>query len=396
MRKPTDKDIEKAESYLRKRLEAEISMRTNLERVMKEAAEKVVAISYRYNIVPSQFRFSANKDLQHEVDEVITWLREQIEDYTYTLAVAEHEEEKDAILTYITRESYGKTFAQRNAIYCNRFKYELEAGIAAALIIGAKQKEAVNAIGSSLMTPYNNPHIREAIGKGKATRLLSGGVSYGRGRTNSMTNALLGLTQFAVAEGWAKYQKLTAKASGKKGFYSYRGSSYPCALCDSMRGFHPLSDPMPPYHRRCCCYVVFTDEAEGTNNLPEDVKERRKEIRSLAKDKWVGKQITHPKFKGHTVLTYTNIKEWLSQPHEHFAAKNELILDIQTVFERSKYIGYIPDKHNPDDVKAHLFETVLLGDKSYIIVREFKNGECRLHSISDSMKRKELKKRKLP
>ena len=62
-------------------------------------------------------RQSANRQLQEEVDAIILSLLEIIEDDTYTLAVATHEDNKDAIITCITRESYGKTFTQRAREY---------------------------------------------------------------------------------------------------------------------------------------------------------------------------------------------------------------------------------------------------------------------------------------
>ena len=47
-----------------------------------------------------------------------------------------------------------------------------------------------------------------------------------------------------------------------------------------------------------------------------------------------------------------------------------------------RLFGYGPDKHNPL-AKAHLFETSVAGDKSWIVVIEDKSGR-RIHSISDS------------
>ena len=94
MRVPTDKEIEEAKEYLRQRLDAELSMRTNLQIVMIEAAKQIIDISYRYKISPELFRFSANRQLQEEVDAIILSLLEIIEDYTYTLAVATHEDNK--------------------------------------------------------------------------------------------------------------------------------------------------------------------------------------------------------------------------------------------------------------------------------------------------------------
>lgn len=76
------------------------------------------------------------------------------------------------------------------------------------------------------------------------------------------------------------------------------------------------------------------------------------------------------------------MKEWLNQPHVHYAEKNEMLLRIDETLKNTTSPGYGPDKHNPL-AKAHLFETSISGDKSWIIVIEDKSGR-RIHSISDS------------
>ena len=60
-----------------------------------------------------------------------------------------------------------------------------------------------------------------------------------------------------------------------------------------------------------------------------------------------------------------------------------MLLRIQAVISEARYMGYGTDKHDPD-VKVHLFETLLEGKKSWIIVKEYPNGETNLYSISDS------------
>ncbi len=97
MRQPTSKEIEEAKDYLRQRLNAELSMENNLLAIMYQAAKEIVAVSYKYNIPPSLFSFSYNKELQQEVEAIITNLRELIEDYTETLAVANHTDEEEHI-----------------------------------------------------------------------------------------------------------------------------------------------------------------------------------------------------------------------------------------------------------------------------------------------------------
>lgn len=95
MKQPTSKEIEEAKDYLRQRLNAELSMKNNLLAIMYQAAKEIIAVSYKYNVPTSQFSFSYNKELQEEVETIIANLRELIEDYTETLAVATHTDEKN-------------------------------------------------------------------------------------------------------------------------------------------------------------------------------------------------------------------------------------------------------------------------------------------------------------
>lgn len=257
MRVPTDKEIEEAKEYLRQRLDAELSMRTNLQIVMIEAAKQIIDISYRYKISPELFRFVANRQLQEEVDAIILSLLEIIEDYTYTLAVATHEDNKDAIITYITRESYGKTFTQRAREYVDRFSKEVETAIAAGLLLNLSKDKLLSSIRQSVKTPLLNEHIQRAISKGYSIISRIGvQESFGVGRTVSSWTALSDLTEYAVAEGWMKHWELQAKASGAIGFFVMRGSSYPCNICDDEVGFHVEWDKLPPYHGHCKCFAV--------------------------------------------------------------------------------------------------------------------------------------------
>ena len=253
---PTNKDIEQAKTYIRRRLEAEGSMSFNLEKYMKEAARRIADIAWRYRVPPSLFRFSADRNLEAEVDEVIRWLKAKIEEAAFILATAYGDEEDKDIIAHICAENHGKTFVQRADIYCRRFKYELEGVLAAGLLLGAAKDKVVQSVNAYLRMPYANPMFREAAKMDtSATRLLAGGASYGPGRAVAMFNALDNLTGHAVSGGWMKHW--ADMHEGASGFYSYRGSSYPCTTCDTMVGRHPLSDYRGGWHLRCKCIFVF-------------------------------------------------------------------------------------------------------------------------------------------
>lgn len=248
MRQPSEADIEAAKAYLRQRLDAERSMSYNLSIVMREAAERVVEILYSANIHPTVASYGdLPLRVQWDIDEVVQWLKETIDDYFITLAVADHEENRNTILPFILGENHGMTFDERLTDYVGKYKNELLLLVGAGLLLGIGKSALAKSIGDNLRQPYANPMLKDEIGEG---------ISYGRGRTNSMFTAISNLTTFGIAQGWMKSWYIDGKKDGVIGWYVMRGSSCPCSHCDSMVGFHSDESELPPYHLACKCFAI--------------------------------------------------------------------------------------------------------------------------------------------
>ena len=258
--KYTQKDIEEAKAFIRKRVDAEISMQNHLDEALLWAAKEIIDISYKYKIKASLFKFSANPQLKKEVDAVLANLREMIYEYTESLSIAVDEESRDDIIGFINEESYDHTLKERIGIYTNRYKYELEAFIGAALLFGMGARKLLSTIKSNLNAPYNNELFRRAVvnkSELAATRIKSSGVSYGSGHSNCARTLLNTLTRNAVGSAWMNMYGTWAYNKGAVGFYSFRGSSFPCVHCDSKIGFHPMPEYQGGRHLNCRCYFVF-------------------------------------------------------------------------------------------------------------------------------------------
>ena len=65
MKQPTQKQIQDAKDFIKLRLQAEISMQSHLEELLVQAAKEIIDISFKYDIQPSMFQFSANENLSH-------------------------------------------------------------------------------------------------------------------------------------------------------------------------------------------------------------------------------------------------------------------------------------------------------------------------------------------
>lgn len=124
---------------------------------------------------------------------------------------------------------------------------------------------------------------------------------------------------------------------------------------------------------------------ERIDNMPETLaalKKQRSEIKKKAKS-IAGQVLSHRNFPKAINVSMASVKEWVNQPHKWILEKNELILNIKEVIASAKYLGYGPDEHDPDIV-MHLFEIVIHGEKSWVVVREMIDGYVKLHSVSDS------------
>lgn len=248
MRQPSEADIEAAKAYLRQRLDAERSMTYNLEIVMREAAERVVEILYSANIHPTVASYGdLPLRVQWDIDEVVQWLKETIDDYFQTLAIADHEDNRNTILPFILRKNHGMTFDERLTDYCDKYKGELMLLIGAGLFLNISKSALVKSIGENLKHPYANQLLIDGIDTP---------LTYGRGRTNSMFTAISNLTTFGISQAWMKNQYIDNRKDGAIGWLVQRGSSFPCELCDSMVGFHTDESKLPPYHLSCKCFAV--------------------------------------------------------------------------------------------------------------------------------------------
>lgn len=254
----TAEQLRRATDFLRVRLGLQRLLSRRLERALYRAAKQIAEIAARYSIAPRNFRFSADKQLNEEVDAVIRELIAQLSlDLEQSAVTADDEpEERSRILAVLAAAFMGKTAAQRFAVYARRFKYELEPAIAAALALGYSVEETAQRIRIHLHNPYANSLISYAAKNAFLARRAAG-VSYGSGRYKAARNNLerVGVDTLARARTEAFKQKEEREYHTQE-WYVMRGSSYPCELCDSKVGLHHDSTDLPPYHPNCVCIAI--------------------------------------------------------------------------------------------------------------------------------------------
>lgn len=255
-----------AKTLITLRYENEIKLSDNIRKRLLEVFKALCALGYSGSLTPYDFQFrrlNSRYEVNRIITELVEWLMAQEKKASRRVIEAVEDAYKvkvdiDADDVY-NEDTYGHTTRERARIYANRFKYEAEAWIASALMLGLSQSELANYVAMYAEKPYNNPIFNDAVKtKGfSATRLVSGGISYGVGKSVSAVGSMRRLGRAVLANSFKEAQWRAFMGINAIGFLVYRGSSYPCDICDSMVGFHPMSlDQLPPYHNNCVCYAV--------------------------------------------------------------------------------------------------------------------------------------------
>lgn len=132
--------------------------------------------------------------------------------------------------------------------------------------------------------------------------------------------------------------------------------------------------------------ALKTSYKESKSVYAEQIKKIRKEAKPLTE-----KTFNHPLIEKEITISNKAIKEWINQPHKHYVEKNNAILNIAKIIKEADYVGTLPDKHQPQAI-VHLLETYsIMGEASWLIIREYPSSEAiSLHSITDSEKMKTL------
>ena len=238
MKQPNSSDILEAKEYIRKRLDAELAMEHYLDRQLLKAAREIVSLAYSYNIPPTQFSFDYDMVLSFKVSQIIAKLKTLIEEYDIMLALSTPKMEEETLTEHIFREIDGITYSQRLNTYTNKFKSELESFISAGLIAGLSSSGLTNEIKKTYKHPKQGSIISDKV---------KGFSSYSR---------LLLLARHTIADAWMYADGEWMRKNGAVGYMVYRGSSYPCSVCDMTVGYHPINDYVLPVHPNCMCYAV--------------------------------------------------------------------------------------------------------------------------------------------
>ena len=276
---PTQDDINAAKEYILERSRAEIALASAVDDILKEYAERMIRVCYKYNIDPQNFSFGANDNMRQEIYAILDDLLEELLSLIEEDSVPQNRKNKHygAIISWLaTLGTHNKDLRWTTSYYISRFSKDVEALVAAMKYAGYDVNKAVNRSKSILHTLYTSPEVLAAMKSGKmfnAEGIISGGTKYDPfthkpsvGLSKYGATNLVTMARSTLAKAWMESLFLEKEEDGMTGYYVFRGSTYSCPnICDMQTGwFHPMSSGMVlPMHSNCYCYAVFVKEDIG-------------------------------------------------------------------------------------------------------------------------------------
>lgn len=276
---PTQDDINAAKEYVLERSRAEIALASAVDDILKEYAEQMIRVCYKYNIDPQNFSFGANDSMRQEIYAILDDLLEELLSLIEEDSVPQKKKNKHygALIDWmVTLGTHNKDLRWTTSYYISRFSKDVEALVAAMRYAKYDVNKAVLRALPMLHTLYVSPEVMAAMKSGKpfsADGIRTGGTKYDPfthrptvGLSKYGATNLVTMARSTLAKTWMKSEFMEAEDEGMGGYYVFRGSSYPCShICDLECGwFHPMSMGMVcPLHANCYCFAVFVSSDQG-------------------------------------------------------------------------------------------------------------------------------------
>ena len=212
------------------------------------------------------FTFSKNSSIEKKVDNILDELSGTIylsiskrakKSISQAFEKTDNKFNNSLFAAFMGISIDGKTIADRIDLYISNFKTEIETYIAIGLANGYSANKIYNLWLSNKKKPYDYLLIRQNIGK-FAAKGLNKDLNIGRGYTAS---SFMGFKDLEMNNTFQAYNyglnKIWKEDEKIDGWYTIRGSNYPCEECDSHVGeFHDKSEIFYGYHPRCCCIMI--------------------------------------------------------------------------------------------------------------------------------------------
>lgn len=248
--------------YAIDRTRAAVGVESRVQTLLFSAARRIVALSSKHR---RGSRVVAEAGFLREARDITAALTDSVEAEIARYARAAATSlgiSADNIESFLVSDVYGLSSRERNAKYLANFAEDIVRMAKAGILMGYTDQKILSAV----RTGYKNPYVTSVITKARKKDINIATPSYGRGIFHSAYQNIARNARQMVALAWGRAEQQYGMEHGAIGFRSYRGSSYPCPICDDETTYlHHFGDPFPPYHVNCVCFIKFLYEGDKEN-----------------------------------------------------------------------------------------------------------------------------------
>ena len=262
--------IDEAKIYISQVVDQMILADSDLKKIIKRDIGELIDECMSYSYLGKSFQFRANPQLEKAVNDVLDKLKTDLFNIIYLRAenvdiIAHKKEGKERenntlLLTLLTAKIADKTLENRISDYVGQMRSEIEAFIAAGFFKKLNRHQILEAYLANVQKPYIAPILQEAFREGgfKAERIASKGITFGTGKYIAAFNNLKRLEQGTIFQTYVQIeQSIWESDPNYIGWYTKRGSTFPCRKCDMETGvFKPKNLLYIGYHSGCCCIPI--------------------------------------------------------------------------------------------------------------------------------------------
>lgn len=247
-------EIERSVNYAKKRSQALRNCESHLQTILFDVAKKIVSASSKYR---SGGSLRNEASFLSDARSIAATASNDIESYTGAYAKASCKIlgiGTDNIESFLVGDIFGKTLNERNATYLSNFAEDIVRMVKAGTMMSYNDQQIL----SSIRTGYKDTYKTSVVTKAQKKDINIATPSYGKGVFRNAYQNIVRNSKQVISIAWGQAEQEYGQEIGAIGFKVFRGSSYPCEICDEQtRYIHKIGENPNPYHLQCCCRAEF-------------------------------------------------------------------------------------------------------------------------------------------
>lgn len=246
--------------FASKRAQAQRNAADHVANILWKTAENIVKAARKYRPYYQSKTMSNVAQYEKEARQIAANAEKAIEKYVEAYSQAGGRvlriDTKELINSYLKQEVFGKTYMQRNSEYLSDFAEDIVKLVKAGVSLRYDERKIINAVRSSYKDPYTLSLMSKAA---KAENKAMEIPHRGKGVYTASYENIIRNVQNTINLSWGHIEIEYGKSVGAVGYRTYRNSSFPCDVCDTIASVpHKMSEGMLiPAHHRCVCGVKF-------------------------------------------------------------------------------------------------------------------------------------------